>query len=81
MFSRRSNASKIALHALIRMCIAWGFRFIDCQFYTEHLSRLGARTILRNEYLSLLSAAIQAPSRRGFWTQEFEKKRSKCLGT
>jgi leucyl/phenylalanyl-tRNA--protein transferase len=74
MFSRRSNASKTALHALVCMGINWDFQFIDCQFHTEHLARFGARTIPRNQYLSLLSAAIQAPGRRGLWTQEFGNK-------
>lgn len=37
MFSRASDASKVALAHLVRQLEQWGFRFIDCQLPTPHL--------------------------------------------
>lgn len=54
MFSTRSNASKAAF---ITLCRERDFRLIDCQVYTAHLERLGARHISREKYLELLRAA------------------------
>ncbi len=51
MFSRESNASKIAL---ISLCRNGGYRMIDCQVYTAHLESLGAQMISRAEYLAIL---------------------------
>lgn len=51
MFSKVSNASKVAL---ISLCNANIYRLIDCQVYTEHLESLGARMISRKEYLEIL---------------------------
>lgn len=51
MFSKVSNASKVAL---ISLCNTNKYRLIDCQVYTEHLESLGARMISRKEYLSIL---------------------------
>lgn len=60
MFSRRSNASKAALAHLAGVLGAQGFRFIDCQLPSPHLSRLGARDLPRPEFLRLLEAALAA---------------------
>jgi len=51
MFSKVSNASKVAL---ISLCNTSKYRLIDCQVYTEHLESLGARMISRDEYLRIL---------------------------
>ena len=51
MFSKVSNASKVAL---ISLCNTNKYRLIDCQVYTEHLESLGARMISRDEYLRIL---------------------------
>jgi len=51
MFSKVSNASKVAL---ISLCNTNKYRLIDCQVYTEHLESLGARMINREEYLRIL---------------------------
>ena len=50
MFSKVSNASKVAL---ISLCGA-NYKLIDCQVYTEHLESLGAKMISRKEYLAIL---------------------------
>jgi leucyl/phenylalanyl-tRNA--protein transferase len=50
MFARRSDASKIALAALVAFCRAHGVALIDCQQHTAHLESLGAREIPRAEF-------------------------------
>ncbi|MBU0687886.1 MAG: leucyl/phenylalanyl-tRNA--protein transferase [Gammaproteobacteria bacterium] len=58
MFSRRSDASKIALAHLCAQLQRWDFGMIDCQMNTPHLASLGAREIPRNEFLSRLQELI-----------------------
>ncbi len=58
MFSRRTDASKVALAWLVARLKVGGFRLLDCQFMTEHLGRLGAVTVPRPRYLNLLSEAL-----------------------
>jgi leucyl/phenylalanyl-tRNA---protein transferase len=58
MFSRRTDASKVALAWLVARLKAGNFSLLDCQFMTEHLASLGAISITRNTYVALLSAAL-----------------------
>ena len=58
MFSRKSDASKIALAWLVARLRVGGFRLLDCQFITEHLASLGAVEIGRDAYVSLLDEAL-----------------------
>ncbi|HET7833351.1 MAG TPA: leucyl/phenylalanyl-tRNA--protein transferase [Gallionella sp.] len=58
MFSRVSNASKIALAHLARQLERWQFGMIDCQMNTPHLASLGAREIPRAEFLARLRELI-----------------------
>ncbi|MEJ7677182.1 MAG: leucyl/phenylalanyl-tRNA--protein transferase [Segetibacter sp.] len=51
MFSHVSNASKYAFIKYVSLLIKEGVQLIDCQVYTEHLERLGARMIDRKEFL------------------------------
>lgn len=55
MFSRQTDTSKIALVYLVRQLQQWGFSFIDCQVYSEHLGSLGARQISRPDFIRLLN--------------------------
>ena len=62
MFSRRSDASKIALAALIAFCRGHGISLIDCQQNTSHLASFGARDISRREFEAHLSRTLgEAP--------------------
>jgi leucyl/phenylalanyl-tRNA--protein transferase len=66
MFSRASNASKVALVHLVRQLNRWGFELIDCQMATAHLASLGAREIPRADFLARVhrltrEAAVPAP--------------------
>jgi leucyl/phenylalanyl-tRNA--protein transferase len=59
MFSNETDASKVALVALVEMLKRGGFTLLDTQFLTPHLARFGAREIPRHEYLLLLQDAIR----------------------
>ena len=58
MFSRKSDASKVALVYLVARLIRGGFTLLDSQFVTRHLERFGAVEIPRATYRSLLAEAI-----------------------
>lgn len=54
MFSREENASKIALIRLCQQLQRWGFAMIDCQVSNPHLHSMGASTIARSDFTTLL---------------------------
>jgi len=58
MFSRETDASKVALVHLVARLVAGGYTLLDTQFVTEHLTRFGAVEIPRDEYRSLLAKAL-----------------------
>lgn len=62
MFSRKTDASKIAFVHLVRQLQRWGYGMIDCQMKTAHLASLGAREIPRNEFARRISELIGADS-------------------
>ena len=61
MFARATDASKVALAALVAMLRDADFRVIDCQQNTRHLASLGAREIGRSEFLHLVSTLTALP--------------------
>jgi leucyl/phenylalanyl-tRNA--protein transferase len=63
MFSRESDASKVALVHLIERLKRGGFALLDTQFLTEHLAQFGAYTISRNEYRRRLVQALEVEAR------------------
>ena len=60
MFSLSRDASKVALVHLVARLIAGGYRLLDAQFMTEHLTQFGAREISRLDYHRRLALAISA---------------------
>ena len=66
MFSRETDASKIALRKLCDRLIQCEFRLIDCQMATPHLLSLGARLMPRKEFTTLLGshASLDVPRQR-----------------
>ena len=58
MFSRATDASKVALVHLVARLITGGFVLLDAQFITDHLSRFGAEEITRREYHRRLGRAL-----------------------
>ncbi len=69
MFSRRSNASKVAFCQLAQQLQEWDFKLIDCQIHSNHLQSLGAYEISREHFQCYLDAIektlTSAP--RGLW--------------
>lgn len=70
MFSTATDASKIALVALVRQLERWGFGMIDCQMNTGHLASLGAREIPRGEFTRRLQELVHYPAVPAPWRLE-----------
>ncbi|HEX5961250.1 MAG TPA: leucyl/phenylalanyl-tRNA--protein transferase [Rhodanobacteraceae bacterium] len=66
MFSRRNNASKIALVALARTLRARGFPWIDAQVPNPHLLRMGAQTLPRRRFLAEIARLTALASEEGW---------------
>ncbi|MBK8771413.1 MAG: leucyl/phenylalanyl-tRNA--protein transferase [Rhizobiales bacterium] len=60
MFSRVTDASKVALVHLVARLNAGGFRLLDAQFMNPHLATLGAISMNKADYLALLGPAVAA---------------------
>ena len=60
MFSRATDASKIALAHLVARLRRGGYRLLDTQFVTSHLEQFGVTEIGRGEYQAILSSALAA---------------------
>ena len=54
MFSKVSNASKVAFITLVRHLQQENYKLLDCQVYNEHLESLGCREIAREDFMSIL---------------------------
>jgi leucyl/phenylalanyl-tRNA--protein transferase len=79
MFSRRADASKVALVCLARQLERWGFELVDCQMSTRHLASMGARDIPRAEFLSIVKRLVRMPAPPTPW--RFEEGLMKALST
>lgn len=64
MFTRRTDASKIALVALVERLRERGFQLLDTQWMTDHLRQFGGYEMSRAAYLRALEGALRAESRR-----------------
>jgi leucyl/phenylalanyl-tRNA--protein transferase len=62
MFARRTDASKIALAALVCLCRQHGIAWIDCQQNTEHLASLGAFEVTREDFEGHLARTVKLPA-------------------
>lgn len=69
MFSRATDASKVALYQLTQQLLEWDFNLIDCQVHSEHLESLGAITIDRRQFIAHLEQHIEDPN-QSFWNNE-----------
>ena len=56
MFSKVSNASKVAFIALVHYLRENNYRLLDCQVYNPHLESLGCREINRDAFISILKS-------------------------
>jgi len=69
MFTKVSDASKVAFVKLTECLQKWGFEVVDCQVDTRHLRSLGARGIPRSEFMQILEAAVPRPEPAGMWKE------------
>jgi leucyl/phenylalanyl-tRNA--protein transferase len=69
MFSLATDASKVALVALVGELRARGFPLIDCQQRTPLLAALGAREIPRRQFLRRMMALVNYPEPMGKWAR------------
>ena len=67
MFARETDASKVALVALVSKLREWGFVLIDCQIPSAHLTSLGAEEIPRSAFLTELGRALILSGQPGRW--------------
>jgi len=67
MFTRVSNASKVAFVHLVQGLHQAGFKLIDCQVTTAHLMQFGAREVPRIRFLRDLQQALKQTTRQGMW--------------
>lgn len=68
MFTRRTDASKVAFVTLVKQLIKWDFQLIDCQIASGHLRRFGAIDIPREQFMDYLNQyAEPIDSHRGMW--------------
>jgi leucyl/phenylalanyl-tRNA--protein transferase len=58
MFSKATDASKVALTWLVARLKVGNFSLLDCQFMTDHLASRGAVSVARDTYVALLAAAL-----------------------
>ncbi|MFQ6551826.1 leucyl/phenylalanyl-tRNA--protein transferase [Aestuariibius insulae] len=65
MFSRRTDASKIALAYLVASLRSDGFKLFDTQFLTDHLASLGAIEVPRHVYQQRLADALEGSAKFG----------------
>ena len=61
MFSKESNASKVALHAICKKELLGPLSLIDCQMPNAHLESLGMTLITRSEFEDILTSEIKQP--------------------
>jgi leucyl/phenylalanyl-tRNA--protein transferase len=67
MFSRATDASKVALVKLVSFLESRGFPMIDCQMRTPLLASMGAREIPRRAFLRRLATLVNYPELPGTW--------------
>ena len=70
MFSRQTDASKIALVCLVRQIERWGFELVDCQMSTPHLATLGAREMPRAEFTRHVGRLVRQPGVPAPWARD-----------
>ena len=67
MFTRVTDASKVAFVHLVKQLTLWDYKLIDCQVYSAHLESLGAESIPREKFIQFLNLYCEAPGKPGPW--------------
>lgn len=70
MFTRETDASKVAFVYLVKQLARWGFALIDCQIHSAHLESLGAESISRERFTQLLDQHCPKAGKKGHWTMD-----------
>jgi leucyl/phenylalanyl-tRNA--protein transferase len=70
MFSRQTNASKVAMLALCQQMVLHDFEILDCQVESPHLISLGATLMSRNKFAAVLKRACKSNSQFLEWPAE-----------
>ena len=70
MFSKMTDASKVALYYLVNYLKSFDFVLIDCQLSNPHLTSLGARDISRDQFLDILDKHIHKPQLTNWQTRQ-----------
>ena len=76
MFTRVTDASKVALAALCNYMLENGFDLIDCQVATSHLVWMGAREVPRKLFLRQLAASVKRPTQKQKWNVDMKSLES-----
>ena len=79
MFHRETDASKVALVHLVARLRRGGYRLLDAQFQTAHLSQFGTRELPREIYRALLEPAIASEAQWWSWPREERVSGSEAL--
>ncbi|QSP93607.1 leucyl/phenylalanyl-tRNA--protein transferase [Marinobacter salinisoli] len=67
MFSLETNASKAIMVHLANQLREWNYQLMDCQVESPHLLTMGARSIPRREFLSILRDCVDQPPSQQDW--------------
>jgi len=67
MFTRKTDASKVALASLVEQLKKWQFDFIDSQVSSEHMASLGATDISRSQFIKELQQTLKFSTKKGKW--------------
>jgi leucyl/phenylalanyl-tRNA--protein transferase len=78
MFSRRTDASKVALVVLARQLERWGFPLVDCQMSTAHLASLGAGEMPRARFLQDVSRLVRLAPVASPWAPDADLIEELC---
>ena len=70
MFSKASNASKIALTALVELLVQRNFKLLDCQMTSTHLLQFGAREMSGSRFSEELGRLIKTTAPDGAWSND-----------
>lgn len=70
MFYKQTDASKVAFCGLVHQLSKWGYRLIDCQVHTQHLSSFGAEEINRDNFSKLIQQHCSIQPHENAWKNE-----------
>lgn len=72
MFSLETNASKVLMVHIAGQLDRWGYRLMDCQVESGHLLRMGARSIPRRQFLSILRDNVDRKPAQTSWHADWQ---------